>query len=79
MSSQINVYKIEKDIPVPESKGGGVGKVPLDTLEVGESILFPATERNRVQSLATRTKKRTGREFVVRVADDVSCRVWRTK
>lgn len=68
-------YKVDKHIPLPDRTRG----VPLDTLEVGDSILFPTEQRNSVQSYASQLKKSTGKLFTVKVEDEANCRVWRTK
>lgn len=68
-------WKKEDNIPIPDNSSVS----PLKTLEVGESILFPASKRNSVQSYAGVLKRRNGLEFTVRKVDDENCRVWRIK
>lgn len=72
--TQVNVYSIDSGVPLPNSE-----PVPLDKLEIGDSILFPGDKRNNVQSMASRLKKKTDKEFRIRKMDDENCRVWRIK
>lgn len=74
MVEKTDVYPVDKDVPIPEPRPSGV---PISTLEVGESILFPREERAAVSSNAAKLKKRKGMEFTVRLEDEHSCRVWR--
>lgn len=75
MSKNIKVYEIEKDIPIPDEASA----LPLSDLDIGESILVPATERNRAATLASKLKARKGLVFTVRLVDNSNIRVWRTK
>lgn len=74
MSKQIEVYQIDTGVPLP-----GTALPPIRQLAVGESILFPLNKRNTVQSLASRLKKETGREFKIQKQSDEAARVWRIK
>ena len=74
----INVYKVEKDVPIPEPKKRS-GVVPLSSLGVGESVEFPANLRRNVASSASRIKRKEGKDFTIRIVDEENCRVWRTK
>jgi len=76
---KIHPYKVDKDIPLPEPLPTSGTAIPLDSLDVEDSILFPSSERPKVQTMASRLKKEKSKEFTVRIVDDVSCRVWRTK
>lgn len=67
--------KIDEGVPIPVQRIS----VPLDTLEVGQSVEFPIAKRSSVQSLASRLKKSTGKTFTVRTVDEEKARVWRTK
>lgn len=69
-------YQVDKGVPIPVSRRPGL---PLNELEVDESILFPKERRSYVQTRASKVAKETGKEFTVRVVDDTNCRVWRTK
>lgn len=68
-------YKVDKGVPIPVRPG----VVPLSSLEVNDSILFPVEDRARIQSYASQTKRRTGKEFTIKKVSDSQCRVWRTK
>lgn len=70
---------IDKGVPLPKKRQPTIAQYPIDKLDVKESILFPKEHRNRVQVLVTNYKKRSGKEFTVRVVDDKNCRVWRVK
>lgn len=68
-------YTIDKGVPIPirrETKS-----VPISKLEVGESIVFPLSQRPAVQSNASR--KKGDREYTISKINDKECRVWRTK
>jgi hypothetical protein len=69
------LFKIVKDIPLPESKT----QVPLNELDIGESFLFPIGLRAKVQVLASHMKKRQGKKYEVHKVDDKFARVWRTE
>lgn len=70
--------KVDKNVPVPTDRAA-YGEIPIKDLEVGESIVFPATRRSGVQSNASRVKKATGKEFTIRKVNPTDCRIWRTK
>lgn len=70
----INVNKIDSEVPVPVRLGLNI---PLEKLEVGESILFPVELRSNVQSKASRVKKATGMNFTIKKLSDKSARIWR--
>lgn len=72
--AKVSVYKIDKDVPMPEPD---VSVIPLDDMEIGDSILFPIEDRPRVQPLASKLKARKDKVFTIRVVDKNNCRVWR--
>lgn len=74
--TNIPVYQIDSGVPIPEEK---YTRVPLEQLEVSDSIQFPISKRRSVASLASRLKKETGKEFTVKKMDERNCRIWRTK
>jgi hypothetical protein len=77
MSKQaIPVYQIDSGVPIPIGK---YTRIPLYDLEVGDSFLFPFAKRSSVQSLASRIKRDTGKEYTIKKMDSENCRVWRTK
>lgn len=77
---------VETGLPVPPSheqyiRGDTRPRIIscLEQLSIGENILLPATTynaRNHVAEAASRTGKRTGREFTVRLTND-GVRCWR--
>ena len=67
-------YTVDTGVPIPESKG-----VPLRTLKVGESVVFPLSRRNSIQSMVAVLKKTTGREYTVKKINGEEARVWRVK
>lgn len=72
---EIPVISVDTGVPVPE---GAMAGLPLGTLKVGESILFPLEYRSKVQIQASKLKRNGEKEFTVRKEGD-KCRVWRTK
>lgn len=69
-------FKIDSDVPIPAPKSSSPN-VPIENLQVGESILFDKELRPKVQIAASRLKQAEGKEYTVRVVDDNNCRVWR--
>ena len=78
MVNHIPVYNIDSSVPAPPERHGVLATYPINKLEVGDSILFPRTDRDRVQISASQLKKRTGKNFTVRIMDKENCRIWRT-
>lgn len=72
--AKITPYVIDTGVPVPEDSNI---PVPIDKLEVGESIVFPLKDRGTVQSRASNYKKRQGKVFIIKKEDKDSARVWR--
>lgn len=72
--TKVNVYSIDNGIPLPEVK-----RMPLNDMEVGDSILFPLNKRPNIQSVASRLKRETGKTFVVKKMDDNNARIWRAE
>lgn len=71
---KIPVYNIDTGVPIPK-----IVSMPLQSLEVGESFLFPLDMRRSVQTIASRTKRLTGKEYTVKKMDDNVARIWRKK
>ncbi len=69
-------FRIDTDVPIPDPIS--TPNVPIEELQVGESILFDIELRAKVQIAATRLKHSTGMEFTVRKIDENNARVWRT-
>lgn len=78
MTKSIPVYQIDSSVPIP-NKRAAWGSLPIDSLKVGDSFLFPRQYRSYVQSTASRLKRKSGKEFTVKAMDEDSCRIWRTK
>ena len=76
VEKKIPVYSIDTDVPIPDAPDSAV---PIDTLEVGDSILFPSDKRSKVQQLASKLKQRKGKVFTVRNIGENECRVWRVE
>jgi hypothetical protein len=70
----IPVVSIDSGIPAPER-----ASYPYDSLQVGDSFLFPVSKRGSVQSRVNRMKREQGKEFTVKKMDKDTCRVWRIK
>ena len=80
-------YKIEKNIPIPRSLGGGRTSeyfYPLEKMQVGDSFLihlekYTNKERAKIASRVAMWQKRnaTDKKFATRRVDE-GVRVWRT-
>lgn len=70
------MYKIDKDIPVPESRF----KYPIITMEIGDSFLVPKKEvgKNLCGRMTTVCKK-LGIKLQVKKQDNGDYRVWRVE
>ena len=66
--------KIEKNVPMPESKGRGFSAA-LRKLKPGESFVIPIDARSSIRTLATRL----GMRISVRTLDEARIRVWLVK
>lgn len=79
-AKNISVYKIENDVPVPEDaqRPSIRAMVPIDELEVGDSVEFPLRLRTTVATTATRLK-REGKVFTIKKIDEKSARIWRVE
>jgi len=66
--------KIEKDVPIPEGGLTGLGKV-LSSMEIGDSILIPASKRTYMTYYQGRSQPK---KFVTCSCEDGNVRVWRT-
>lgn len=76
---KIPVYSIDSGVPVPESATPTRQQIPIHMLEVGDSILFPASKRAVVAPFASRLKKTEGKVFVIKKMDEDNVRIWRVK
>lgn len=74
--NKIPVISIDRGIPVPEMAAQGL---PLGSLKVGESILFPLEHRSKVAIQASRLKKSTAMRFTVRKESETNARIWRVE
>jgi hypothetical protein len=75
--TKIEVVSVDSGVPIPEELTRQ--SWPILQLGVGESFQFPLEKRGSVQSLVSRAKKATEREFIVKKMDMDTGRVWRTK
>jgi len=75
----INNFTIEKGIPAPRPhiRGGFISI--LRKMDIGDSVLVPRPERNRVLSNAYHAASKTGMKVVSRKNSDGSVRLWRIK
>ena len=70
--------KIEKNIPVPESRGGG-RKYPFSEMSVGDSIFFEGANSEGVEYNAAKVSGlRWGWKFRARSVDG-GLRIWRVE
>ena len=63
--------KIDKNVPMPESKGKGITAV-LRKLKVGESFVLPIENGASIRTLANRI----GVRISVRTIDEETIRIW---
>lgn len=73
--TNIEVYEIDDNVPLPDE----VKVIPLETLDVGSSILFPNSRRAAVQAYASRIKRNSGKVFTIKKLDEANARIWRVK
>lgn len=71
--------KIEKGIPIPETRGRGCRSIyPWDELSVGDSFLLNKGSRQNSHSVTSyQSGKRSPKKFIYRKTAD-GYRVWRT-
>lgn len=67
---------IENEVPIPIKRSA---QVPLRELEVGQSVVFPLEHRPNIQSMASRTKRETGKAFTIKKLSEIEARIWRIK
>lgn len=79
MARKIPVYQIDSDVPIPdEEEKIRRQALPLESLDIGESFVFPSEYRRYVQSKASVLKRRKGLGYTIRQEQEGACRVWRT-
>lgn len=80
MARDIPVYKIEHDIPVPDDAKQPSARelVPIDELEVGDSVEFPRKLQTSVATIASRLR-RDGKSFTIKKVDEENARIWRVE
>lgn len=70
-------YVIEKGIPLPRAKGGGVSAgLPFAAMGVGDSFLIAGRPQRSVSAIANNAGKRLGMKFATRIVPG-DVRVWR--
>lgn len=65
------MFKIEKDIPIPEKRGQRRYEKLLNDMAPGDSVLLPKSQANYLSTLG----RRLNRKMIVR-ADGDKKRVW---
>lgn len=73
---KIEVFTIDTHVPIPEHQADW-GTLPLGRMKVGDSFLFPVTQRGTVQSKASLLKRRDGNKFTVKQVSEDECRIWK--
>lgn len=79
-------YKIEKNIPVPKKRTGGVVKYPFSEMKVGDSFLadknysrkLMARYSNAARNYARQSKENNHFKFTIRKTEE-GIRIWRIK
>lgn len=69
--------EIEKGIPIPPKRKGGVPGL-WASMEVGDSVLLEGASQNQATGRFAPTAKRKGWKFITRKVDG-GVRVWRVK
>ena len=73
--------KIDKGIPLPESRSTGTSIYPFEDLEVGDSFFAPGKSRAQMDNACGHWRKKKGWKFTIdgnRTENDViGARVWR--
>lgn len=73
----IPVYTVDTGVPIPEDRYGAGITTLMNNLNVGESFLFPISNRPTAQSYASFLKKTEHKVFTIRKVDNDNARVWR--
>lgn len=74
-------YKIEKGVPILETRGTRTEEYPFRDLEIGDSFLIPSPsskEKQSILSQAYNRGKKLNRRFVTRTVPE-GLRVWRVE
>ena len=74
------MIKIDKEIPMPESRSTGTSIYPFEDLEVGDSFFAPGKSRAQMDNACGHWRKKKGWKFTIegRTENDViGARVWR--
>ena len=74
------MIKIDKEIPMPESRSTGTSIYPFEDLEIGDSFFVPGKSRAQMDNACGHWRKKKGWKFTVerRTENDViGARVWR--
>lgn len=72
--------KIEKGIPIPQTRSKGTSIYPFEGMEVGDSFFVPNKTRQQMDNACGHWRKAKGWKFVIRYqeeGDGVGSRVWR--
>lgn len=71
-------YRIELDVPIPPSRGGGPARYPFDQLDVGDSFSFSgnAPQLRNFRTAASAYGTRKGIKLTIRKDRD-GVRCWR--
>jgi hypothetical protein len=73
------MIEIEKDIPLPGDYDEKKAKFPVNEMEPGESLLFPAEMgKNAPYNAQQYWQRKTNRRFIIRPVDN-GWRMWRVK
>lgn len=73
------VYRVEKGIPMPESRRGGLVKYPFQTMDIGDSFEFPLQEYAAIQSACRAGRLIKDKRFSLRKETTTTGRIWRVE
>lgn len=72
------MFKIEKNVPMPEGRTPRPVIWPFALMQVGDSVLIPADKAKAARTVAGQVSRRRDMKFITRAVED-GIRVWRTE
>lgn len=75
MATKIEVIKVNKGVPIPDT----YTRYPFESLEVGDNFEFSYKKRTSVAGRVSRLNKQGDKQFIVRKLSPETGGVWRIK
>lgn len=70
--------EVEKGVPIPEMRTGGIVRWPFGKMEPGDSFVLAKNDRDRCRNAANSySRTHVGVRFTIQRVDDESWRCWR--